>query len=250
MPEALLAYGAIKFLDVPHAAETANEIFEEDCYNFAQIPTEAIVLDVGGFHGQFAIRCAIEKRCRVMVFEPSAESRAVLSKNLQLNDLPRDQIFLSPIAIGTPGRRIFTYLPRHPAGSMLETETTKRGDISGGVNYEVEVGAIADQIKIAKEKWGTAAPICLKLDCEGAEHEIFADHEAWIDQVRVIAMEWHNHDGVHFRSLLAKRGFSVIVEGGGPKPKPLWDPAAGHWTWKGAPWGDIGAGLLFAERAA
>lgn len=247
MTEAILNYGKIKFFDIFQAAAVANEIFEEDCYNFAQIPAESIVLDVGGFHGHFAIRCAIEKNCRVMTFEPCVTNRAVLEQNLRLNNLMPDQVTLSPLAIGTPGRRIFTYLPKHPAGSKLET--TKGGN-GGGENYEVEVGAITDQLRAARRKWGATRTICLKLDCEGAEHEIFADYGDWIGQIHVVAMEWHAFDGAHFGSLLAARGFTVLIEGGGPKPRPLWDPTAGRWTWKGQPWGDIGAGLLFAERSS
>ena len=63
-------------------------------------------------------------------------------------------------------------------------------------------------------------------------------------------MEWHDHDGVYFKSLIEPYGFLALVEGGGPKPRPLWDPASRQWTWKGSPWGTIGAGLLFAERLA
>lgn len=238
--------GAIKFLNVPHASGALKEIFEEDCYNFSRIPANSIVLDVGALYGEFGIRCAVEKRCRVIAYEPSADNRSILERNRQLNDLPEDQFIVSPLAIGTPGRRAFMSRPDHPAGSMFEAEAKKHG-ATGNV-AEVEVAGVIDQIKSAKARWGDL-PICLKLDCEGAEHEIFANYVDWISQVQVIAMEWHNFDGVHFQALIKPQGFSVIVEGGGPKPRPLWDPSAAQWTWKGAPWGDIGAGLLFAERS-
>lgn len=243
--EPILIYGAIKLLNAPHTAAVANEIFDEDCYNFSRIPGGAIVLDVGAFYGEFGIRCAVEKRCHVIAYEPSAANRSILTTNKRLNGLTEDQLVISPLAIGTPGRRSFMHRPEHPAGSMLEVEARKHG--CTGDSYEVECAGIAEQIEAAKARWGNL-PICLKLDCEGAEHEIFADHAKWIGQVNVIAMEWHSYDGVHFKSLIEPQGFTVLVEGGGPKPRPLWDPKAEHWTWKGAPWGNIGAGLLFAER--
>jgi FkbM family methyltransferase len=243
--KAFITYGTTKFLDVFHARALANEIFDEDCYNFARIPAETIVLDIGACYGEFAIRCAVEKRSRVIAYEPSSENRAILEQNRKLNDLTDDNFVVSSLAIGTPGRRTFMHRPEHPAGSMFETEAKKHG--CTGNNYEVEVAALADQIRIAKERWGNL-PICLKMDCEGAEHEIFANYADWIDQVQVIAMEWHDYDGVHFKSLIEPRGFTVLVEGGGPKPRPLWDPSNDRWTWKGEPWGSIGAGLLFAVR--
>jgi FkbM family methyltransferase len=240
-----VTYGTIKLFDAPHTAAVANEIFEEDCYNFARIPADSIVLDIGAFYGEFGIRCAVEKHCRVVAYEPSTENRSILTTNKQLNDLTEDRFVISPLAIGTPGRRSFMHRAEHPAGSMLEVEARKHGCI--GDSYEVECAGIGGQIETAKSRWGNL-PICLKLDCEGAEHEIFADHEKWIDQVNVIAMEWHCYDGVHFKSLIEPRGFTVLVEGGGPKPRPLWDSKAECWTWKGSLWGNIGAGLLFAER--
>lgn len=240
---AVLTYGSVKLLDIPHARALADEIFEEDCYHVARIPDDSIVIDVGACYGEFAIRCAVEKRCRVLACEPSAENRAILTMNRQLNDLTEDQVAISQLAVGRPGRRNFLHRPDHPAGSLLEGDAS-RG--CAGTVSEVDVIAIADQIQLARTRWGYL-PVCVKMDCEGAEHEIFAEVD-WIDQVQVIAMEWHDHDGLHFKALIEPRGFSVLVEGGGPVPRPLWDPVAERWTWKGAPWGDIGAGLLFAER--
>jgi FkbM family methyltransferase len=239
-----LTYGAIKLLDVPHAVGLANEIFMEDCYHFSRIPSGTIVLDIGACYGEFAIRCAVEKQSRVIAFEPSIKNREILEANCRLNGLVDDQVVVSPLAIGTPGQRLFTHRSEHPAGSMFETEANKHG--CAGDNYEVESVAIADQIEVCKARWGDL-PVVVKMDCEGAEHEIFTTLD-WIDHVNTIAMEWHSYDGVHFQSLLEPRGFKVLVEGGGPKPRPLWDPRSNRWTWKGAPWGNIGAGLLFAER--
>lgn len=240
----VITYGTIKLLDTPHAAGVAREIFEEDCYNFTQIPSAAIVLDVGAFYGEFGIRCAVEKHCYVIAYEPSSENRSILETNARLNNL-LDTFVVSSLAVGAPGRRSFMHRPEHPAGSMLTLEAKKHG-CTGNI-YEVEVVALADQIRIAKERWGDL-PICVKMDCEGAEHEIFANCADWISAVQVIAMEWHNYDGAYFKSLIEPQGFTVLVEGGGPKPRPLWNPRSGCWTWKGEPWGNIGAGLLFAER--
>jgi FkbM family methyltransferase len=244
--DSIITYGLIKLFDVPHAAGVANEIFDEDCYNFSQLPAGAIVLDVGAFYGEFAIRCAVEKDCHVVAYEPSIENRSILLRNRQLNELTADQLVISALAIGTPGRRAFMHRIEHPAGSAFKADA-KSCVGNAGNTYEVEVVSLVEAIRSAKERWGDL-PVCLKMDCEGAEHEIFADHAEWISQVQVIAMEWHNYDGAHFRSIIEPRGFSVLVEGGGPKPRPLLDPSSSGWTWKGAPWGNIGAGLLFAVR--
>jgi FkbM family methyltransferase len=228
----VLSYGAVKLLDVQHARGLANEIFTEDCYNFARIPFDTIVLDIGACYGEFAIRCAVERRSKVIAYEPSAENRTILEKNCHLNNLTAAQILVSPLAIGTPGQRTFMHRADHPAGSMFEAEAHKHG--CSGTSYTVECANILDQIREAKQRWGDL-PVVVKIDCEGAEHEIFANYVEWIDQVAVIALEWHCYDGAHFQKLIEPKGFSVLVEGGGPKPRPRCDPT-------------IGAGLLFAVR--
>lgn len=227
----ILSYGTVKLYGVPHARGLANEIFTEDCYNFDRIPRETIVLDIGACYGEFAIRCAVEKRSRVIAYEPSIANRDILASNAQLNGLTADHLVMSPLAIGTPGRRTFMHRPDHPAGSAFEAEALKHG--CTGTTYEVECAGLLDQIREARQRWGEL-PIVVKMDCEGAEYEIFEDL-SWIDQVAVIAMEWHCYDGAHFKGLIEPKGFRVLVEGGGPKPRPACDPT-------------IGAGLLFAVR--
>lgn len=228
------SYGDVKLLDVPHARALANEIFEEDCYDFARVPTGAVVLDVGACYGEFAIRCAVEKQCHVIAYEPSRANREVLEANKRLNGLSDDQLRISPCAVvGSVGKRIFMHRADHPAGSLLDVEAQKHGCV--GETYEVDCTGLQQQVQVAHALWGRWSPIVLKLDCEGAEHEIFEDYPKWIDAISMLALEWHNYDGDVFRKIIAPQGFNVHVEGGGPKPRPAWDPT-------------IGAGLLIAVR--
>lgn len=77
----ILTFGKnnIRLLNVPCAEVVASETFELDCYEFDRIPDGAAVLDVGAFHGTFALRCAIEKGCVVLAYEPCAANREILS---------------------------------------------------------------------------------------------------------------------------------------------------------------------------
>ena len=230
MNSAVLTFGKVRLVNVPHAEAVAREIFDEDCYDFARVPEGAVVLDVGAFYGEFSLRCAVEKRCIVFAYEPSPANLEILQLNRKLNGYPPNFCVLAR-AVGRPGRRAFVSRPEHPAGSMLEDEAARHG-LAGDVTA-VECVSIGDEI-IACEARGSTRPLVVKLDCEGAEHEIFADTR-WLDDVAVLLMEWHNHDGGHFRDLVAPRGFDVRLEGGGPKPRPAWDPS-------------IGGGLLLASR--
>lgn len=225
----ILNYGAVKLLNVPHAEAVADEIFVQDCYNFDRIPHGSIVLDVGAFYGEFAIRCVVEKKCRVVAYEPSPTNRQVLELNRILNGC--EDLIISPQAIGAPGRRSFTYRPDHPAGSMLSSSAQQQG--VEGEREEIECVNLSRAIADARRSWDSG-PIGVKMDCEGAEQEIFNELAYWIDDIDFIAMEWHNRDGAHFRSHLTAHHFDVLLEGGGPKPR----------TWNET----IGGGLLFATR--
>ena len=230
--DATLSFGKIRLLDVPHAANVAREIFDEDCYSFDRFPRGAVVIDVGAFYGEFSIRCALEKGCRVFAYEPCPRNREIFEKNRRLNGC-EGEIAISANAIGTPGSRSFLSRSDHPAGSLFAEEGARHG-LTGNVS-QIACVSLADEIRAIRRLF-PKTPLCVKLDCEGAEHEIFAD-TAWFSEVTLLVMEWHNHDGAFFRSLLKPHGFEVTLEAGGPKPRPPWDVT-------------IGGGLLFAIRGS
>lgn len=217
-----LRYGRIRLLDVPHAKVVADEIFDQDCYYLDTFPERALVIDVGAFYGEFALRSAVEKRSRVFAYEPSPENRRVLEENCRANlELLRQEgtpeITILPVALGRSGRRGFMTRPEHPAGSMFADAAVGYGLI-GSVS-EVDCVNLADEVERLHAEF-PGEPICLKLDCEGAEVEIFEGSLSWLRLVSLVTMEWHNQNGRHFRDLFEREGFSTKLEGGGPKPRP------------------------------
>jgi FkbM family methyltransferase len=231
----ILQFGNVRMLNVPHAENVAREIFDEDCYRFDEIPDGAMVFDVGAFYGEFALRCAVEKRCRVLAYEPCRHNFEVMQLNITINTQAsigfpaRGSVNAIPRAVGAPGVRAFMSRAEHPAGSLLADEAKKHG--LAGETRNVHCVALDKEIEFFADR---SDVVVVKLDCEGAEHEIFHTR-TWLERVTILTMEWHNHDGGHFRDILVAHGFDVELEGGGPKPRPAWDPS-------------IGGGLLFARR--
>lgn len=231
----ILTFGSagVRLLNVPCTDVVAQEVFEQDCYELDLIPEGAIVLDVGAFYGEFALRCAIEKRCCVVAYEPCSRNREILGLNISLNEIGLSRssgsmVYIRPMAVGAScGQRAFLSRPEHPAGSMLASEAAKY-DLAG-VASEVECTTL--EAEIAWTTAGSSRPLVVKLDCEGAEHEIFSDL-TWLDCVSVLVMEWHDRDGAHFRDVLASHGFDASIAGSGPKPRPTWEPGmAGGLLW-------------------
>ncbi len=236
----IITVGKTRFLNVPFAATVIHELWDEDCYRLASIPDGSIVIDVGAFYGEFGLICAVEKKCLVLAIEPNEESFAVCSSNCVIN--PGLKYFGGSTSQSYPGAIVATrcaiaktdrpgqlYIQhKHPAGCSLYPH-------DGCARSEpVQCLTLPSQIERAQSLFGYQHPICVKLDCEGAEREIFEDLD-WLKTVSIVTLEWHNHDGHLYAAMLDELGFHVEIEGGGPKPRPPWDSS-------------LGGGLLFAKR--
>ena len=213
----------LRFLNVPSAQAVIDEIFRDDCYRISEIPNGCTVFDVGAFYGEFGIYMAAKKGCLVFAFEPAPLNFDIAKQNLENNSNVHNLLSysLSPSPITGNGQKVgIFYRPDHPAGSQVN---------------ELEFAGDVQSIRLSELVKNKPRPICVKLDCEGAEVGIFRDDPSWIEQVDFITMEWHNHDGHLYKNELLKRGFKVELCGGGPLPKPAWE------------FGMTG-GLLFSKR--
>jgi FkbM family methyltransferase len=183
----ILTYGDIKLIDAPEAKQVADEVITNDCYRIGTIPKDCTVIDVGAFYGEFAIACA-NRGHPTFAFEPALSSFGNLLENLILNPTVR----VEPFNIGVhdfDGMSFLNFDKDHPAGSKLAE--------SGHPVWVCTIHSIFDSLE---------GPFAVKLDCEGAEKEIFRNTH-WLDSVNWLAIEWHNSDGDFYADILGERGF-------------------------------------------
>ncbi|GAH51447.1 unnamed protein product, partial [marine sediment metagenome] len=65
----------------------------------------------------------------------------------------------------------------------------------------------------------------LKMDCEGAEKEVFNEKsEPYFRRVDRVMLEWHSYDGETYAEYLRRLGFSVLLTGTG-LPTPPYSPS-------------------------
>jgi FkbM family methyltransferase len=208
MNESFLQYGRLQLLNVPHAKTLYDEVLVQDVYRRETVPPNAIVLDVGGCFGEFGIWCAEVRSCHVKIFEPSPVW--LIARFNALLNYCSAEVINAAIGSRNEHRRPFHYRADVPYGSRLASI----GQDSPCVQKEVHVVTtvkcftIQSQIQAARAEAGQAPPIVVKLDCEGAEQEIF-DDEGWLDQVAMVMMEFHLKDGPRYREALARHGFKV-----------------------------------------
>ena len=149
-----------------------KNIFYNDCYGLMQVDrvTES-VLDIGGNLGFFSM--AARSRfpgARIHSYEPNPQIQHHL-----LHNTSGLSIDVFPEAIGACGGKI--NLKMHGGSLYSTTESSESGNIKRT--------AIANAI----DRIGGSVDL-LKLDCEGAEWELFQHQEIW-KHVNRLTMEYH-----------------------------------------------------------
>lgn len=187
-------------LEFPEAERSRQEhelhkIILEDCYRLHDIPNADTVLDIGANIGLFAIAARHRfPRAIIHCYEPNA---AVLP-NLRSHAAQIEAACFSK-AVGLKAGKI-------------SLQTSEDGSLFS-VSKEDAAGLV-DQCSFSSAVAKLGRVTLLKLDCEGAEWQIFEDREAWKSVDRLV-MEYHLwakelSSISELRKVLASLGFSRI----------------------------------------
>ena len=171
------------------------------------------VLDIGAHIGSFSIYFSFVKRgnnFNVYSIEPSRSNYLMLKKNIQLNNLTT-QIFPYNIAIGT-----------YNGLGSISCEAAFDALIVNGPKEGLSIeGAFEECVVSTLESFANSVNITeidlLKIDCEGAEHDIFKNSIEFIkDRIKFIFVEVHNISNNEtvdsFRELLRESNFEIQAE--------------------------------------
>ena len=164
--------------------------------NLAEVRT---ILDVGANVGFFSLAArAYYPGATIHAYEPNPRILPFLGANTSgLN------IQIYPEAVSEKSGYI-TMIDRGPSDqARTRISDNSKGDICQ-VSLEKAIERIGGSVDL------------LKLDCEGAEWEIFKLNDCW-DSIRDIRMEFHFFDGETVQQVnetLAAKGFRVIYTGG------------------------------------
>lgn len=145
-----------------------REIFIDGCYDI-DMPVDApVIIDVGANIGMFTLRAKQRwPGAQVYCYEPSPSNFAQLEHHVQINDL-RD-CHLHERGIGGTTRRAALFLhPRNCGGHSISQ--AHRGERS------IEIELV--DLKTALDETPQRRCDLMKLDCEGAEHEIVRSMDA------------------------------------------------------------------------
>ena len=197
-----------------------DEVFVENPYRVEEIPQGSTVVDVGAHIGTVTLRCAVERGCRVFSYEPSKESFALLVENVRMNGLEdRVKCFNQAICGRNELRNFYVdelsgssdlYLAENPDFADRELRVTQVQCVTLGRIFKDNDIERCDM---------------LKIDCEGAEREVFNDEaKPFFRRMDQVILEWHNYDGETYAEYLRSLGFNVLLTGTG-LPTPPYSPS-------------------------
>ena len=202
---------------------------------------DSTVVDIGAHVGVVSIYLAKKYGCKVFAYEPSLHNYRRLLDNIKANSL-KELIQVFPVAVTNNGREV-----------TISEDTNN----SGGTNiysdgYKVESITLKNIINVILMKYITIDNKIdlLKIDCEGAEYEIFEDLTP-LEHVKAVRGEFHHRKGLDPHALLervrkAVPNTHVTIQGAaypesmGAVPSPIGTLRI-HWL-ACAPWAAVGYG--------
>jgi FkbM family methyltransferase len=174
--------------------------------DFVPILRESIVVDVGAHIGCFSIMAA-KNAHRVLAFEPEPNNCHMLRKNIELNHLTNISVFNMAV-MGSSG---YQDMVIYDDGSTGTHSLYHKRDT--GIRVK-QIQTISLETIIEKE--GLPKIDFLKLDCEGAEYDIFRTMNLeTASKIMSIAMETHGVEKKFYIDIPAKLqglGFEVRIE--------------------------------------
>jgi FkbM family methyltransferase len=187
MPDSLRLCDRVLKLAVP-AEVRAGLVFInlalDDEYGLRELPYQPrTILDIGANFGLFSLLAAHNFRnAKIHAYEPNPRIFPYASKNLRLIDATVFQA-------GVGSRSGFAEIIERKDSLSARTIFSNQGSI--------QIVAFRRAI----ERMGSTVDL-LKLDCEGAEWDIFQDTDAF-QKVRLVRMEYHLTDGHRLEDLKA-----------------------------------------------
>lgn len=196
-----------------------HEIFHEGCYNVSIPSGRYVAIDIGMNVGitslYFASMAHVEK---IYAFEPFGKTLQQAKNNIGLNGALGNKIETFNYGLSDAHKTIDVSYNYDEKGKMGVLGAERAGHIDDTTRESIELRHALPEINAICSRHGSL-PVVVKIDCEGSEYEILKDcGEAGLpDNVKVVAIEWHEKGHEELKQRLSSWGFSTFVATPGNK---------------------------------
>lgn len=189
-----------------------NEVFAEGVYNLTPATHRPFtVVDIGMNVGitamYFASRSEVDQ---VYAFEPFSPTFDRAQANLTLNPVLAQKIQAHPFGLGGEARILEVSYDPTSMGKMGILGAERTGAPSASTRLErIDIRPAGQSLEAVLEKHPR---VVLKVDCEGAEYEIFEALEAdgLLSKFTVVCVEWHLRGPEMLHAALRRSGFTTL----------------------------------------
>lgn len=209
----------LEFLGLKMYVETTeeffiiNEVFIEQDYNFTT-PNKSVLIDIGANIGTSSLYFStLDCVDKIYAFEPVLDTFKQAELNFYLNKSKNKVVEFNNFGLGKNNRNeIFAF------DNSFKGNTGVRGELSSSYSNNSNTTEVKVKIKeatnvlrkVVSENPNTT--IIVKMDCEGAEYEIFENilESGFIKEVDVFMLEWHDKGSKYIEDALALNGFNYF----------------------------------------
>jgi FkbM family methyltransferase len=193
-----------------HSYTMLVEIWQKREYDFEGFDygEGATILDIGANQGIFTLYAA-RNGASVYAFEPCAENIDLLRRNVARNCL-EGTVYVHESAVTGRQSEVKLFVGTDRRGGILSGSASIVSDNRGGTGV---MSRIVDAVPVNElfERCGVGGCDLVKIDCEGAEYEIFdAISEENLHRIKRIAVEFHRKGGNGIAERLMKAGFDIV----------------------------------------
>jgi FkbM family methyltransferase len=211
----LLEFDNLKiYLETFEEILIVNEIFVKKDYNFF-ISEKVILIDIGtniGIASLFFSR--VNNVEKIYAFEPVEDTYKQALLNFKLNEGILKVSDFKNYGLGKSDRKeVFLFNKNVKGNTGLRGSMSSSFDSSKVIEKEVLIKKASVEIdRIKKENPNNK--IVVKMDCEGAEYEIFEDLQQsnCIKNIDFFLLEWHDKGSEFIDSILKKNGFNFFSQ--------------------------------------
>lgn len=208
------------FVESPEEFFIVKEVFVEKDYNFFT-KNKATVIDIGANIGIASVFFStLPQVDNIYSFEPVKDTYEMAKMNFKINEKIAKVAAIENIGLGGNNRNeTFIFNRDNKGNSGVRGELSPSYAFENLANVKVDV-VIKDSTEILNKIIESNAnnSIVVKMDCEGAEYEIFENivNSKIIEKIDVFMIEWHDKGSETIENELKKYGFNYFSRNLGP----------------------------------